>query len=223
MQTQAVTSAHYRAASLLYLAIILLGLTSEVMVRVPLSGLAPDDLVLGITAGELPFRLSIAADTVMVVADIALAGLLFLILAPASRLLAGLAALFRLVQAATIAGNLSHQQAALAWALEGEADLAATAMHLHAAGYDNGLIFFGVNALLTGWLLVRHGGFPRWLAALMGMAGVTYLVGSYLRILAPEMAAVFQPAYLIAVGAEVSFAVTLFWRGVALSRRALEV
>ena len=128
-------------------------------------------------------------------------------------MVAGLAALFRLVQAATIAGNLSHQQAALVWAQSGEGELAATAMQLHAAGYDNGLIFFGVNALLTGWLLVQHTDFSRWLGYLMGLAGLTYLTGSYLRILAPDLAVLFQPIYLVAVIAEVAFTVALFRRG----------
>lgn len=215
MQHVIPSPAHYLTAGLLYLAIILLGLTSELAVRAPLAGLAPAEMAMRITETEEAVRLSIAADAVMVVADVALAALLFIVFAPVNGRVAAVAALFRLVQAATIAGNLSHQQAALTWALQGEADLAATSMQLHAAGYDNGLIFFGVNALLTGWLLLHHAGFSRWLAGLMGLAGATYLTGSFLRILAPDLASLFQPAYLVAIIAETAFMVLLLRRGLA--------
>lgn len=218
MQTISITPATYRAAGFLYLAIILLGLTSELSVRAPLQGLDPALMAERIVEAEMSFRLSMAADMVMVVADVALAASLFVILAPVSAPLAAAAAVFRLVQATTIAGNLIHQEAALSWALEGEPVLAATAMHLHGVGYDHGLIFFGVNTLIVGWLLTRHEGFAHWLGGLMGLAGVTYLTGSTLRILAPELARAFQPAYLIAIIAEVAFMIALLRHGWPRSR-----
>ena len=207
------TPALYRAAGLLYLTIIFLGLTSELVVRAPLQSLTPADLAQRIVETEMSFRLSMAADTVMIMADVGLAAFLFVILAPVSVGLAAIAAVFRLIQAVIIAGNLAHQEAALIWALEGEPGLAATAMQLHAAGYDHGLIFFGVNALIVGWLLTRHEGFAGWLGGLMGLAGVTYLTGSFLRILNPDLAEAFQPAYLIAIIAETAFMIALLRHG----------
>ena len=60
-----------------------------------------------------------------------------------------------------------------------------------------------------GVLILRATGFPRWLGHLMTAAGIVYLAGSTLRFAAPDAGLLFQPAYLVAVAAEVSFAVLL--------------
>ncbi len=198
-----------RPAGVLYLVIIVLGLTSEIAVRTPLAGLGGGDLVNAVTAGETLFRLSILADAAMVACDIALAYLLFRLLSPVNATLAGVAALFRLAQAAVIGANLTVQYDALLWVGAGQGDMARHALELHAAGYDIGLIFFGINSLLTGVLLVWTAEFSRPLGWMLGTAGIVYLTGSSLRILNPTAAEAFMPAYLIAIVAEVSFAVAL--------------
>ena len=70
-------------------------------------------------------------------------------------------------------------------------------------------IFFGVNTLLTAWLLRRSGMVPAWLPPLLAAAGLVYLVGSYTRLLAPGLNAAMQPAYAVAVIAELAFAILL--------------
>lgn len=209
-----------RAAGLLYLLIIVLGLSAEIVVRQPLLALDAAGAAEAIAAGEMAFRLSIAADAVMVAADIALAFLLYVLLAPAGPGLAALAALFRLAQASVIASNLSTQYEALLFIDRGLPDLAVQSLELHGAGYDFGLIFFGINSVLTGILLVRHTGFPRPLGWLIGAAGAVYLTGSGLRLLAPDLVDVFAPAYLVAVLAETAFAVTLLRAGSGIARAA---
>lgn len=206
------TRTTFLQAGLLYLAIILLGLSGEILVRAPLMALAPEAAEARLAATETAFRLSIAADSLMVAADIALAALLYRILAPAGPTLAALAALFRLIQAAAIAANLSNQADALFWLAEGEAGHALHALRLHAIGYDLGLIFFGFNSLLTGLLLVRSPDFGAWLGRLLQTAGTVYLGGSYLAVLAPGAAEAFVPAYLVAVIAELAFATALLAR-----------
>jgi len=198
-----------RPAGVLYLLIIVFGLTSEIAVRAPLAGLDGEALIAAIAGAELALRLSILADAAMVTFDIALAYFLFRLLSPVSQTLAGLAALFRLAQAAVIAGNLATQYEALVWAQAGKADLARHALDLHAVGYDIGLIFFGVNSLLTGILLVNSRIFARVLGWLLGAAGLVYMIGSTLRVLSPDTAEIFMPAYLVAVVAELSFAIAL--------------
>lgn len=193
-----------RASGALYVTIIALGLTAEVAVRQPLLAAAGP-----LADWETPLRLAIAADAVMVAADIALAYLLWRLLVPAGQHIAAIAALFRLAQAAVIAAQLSTQYDAVLWIANGEPDLARHAMQIHAAGYDFGLIFFGINAVLTGLLLIRHTDFPSWLGGLLGAAGLVYLTGSTLRLLAPGWVETFAPAYLIAVVAETAFAVVL--------------
>ena len=197
-----------QASGILYLTIIALGLTAEIAVRQPLLAAT------GSLAGwETSLRLAIAADAVMVAADIALAWLLWRLLAPAGRDLAALAALFRLAQAATIAAHLSTQYEAVLWIANDRPDLANHALQLHAAGYDFGLTFFGINSILTGLLLVRHANFPNWIGGLLGAAGMVYLTGSALRLLAPGWVETFAPAYLIAVIAETGFAAVLLCTG----------
>ncbi len=212
-----------RAAGALYLLIIVTGLTGELALRGPLFGATAGETAANLTAGQTVLNLSILADAVMISADVALAVLLFVLLAPAGRLLAALAAAFRLIQAAILGAGLTTLFAAGLWAAAGQPDLAHGALSLHAAGYDLGLIFFGISSVLTGLLLVRHAAFPAWLGRLVAAAGAVYLIGSTLRIVSPEGYALFQPAYLIAIVAETAFAVTLLargWRGSRNGRRS---
>lgn len=204
-----------RTAGILYLTIIALGLTAEVAVRQPLLSATG-----ALDGWAIPLRFAVAADAVMVAADIALAYLLWRLLAPAGRDLAAMAALFRLAQAAVIAAHLSTQYEAGLLIESGQYVLARHALHLHAAGYDFGLIFFGINSVLTGLLLIRSVDFPAWLGTLLGAAGLVYLTGSGLRLLAPGLVDGFAPAYLVAVVAETAFAVVLL-RGKPSARRPL--
>jgi hypothetical protein len=57
-------------------------------------------------------------------------------------------------------------------------------------------------------LLLRRAG-VRWLSVLIALAGCVYLLGSATRFLAPEVNALMQPAYLVPVVAELSFALWL--------------
>lgn len=204
-----------RTAGALYLLIIVTGLTGELALRGPLLGTTPADTATALAESPLNLNLSILADAVMISADVALAVLLFTILAQAGRTLAALAAAFRLIQAAILGAGLTTLFAAGVWAGAGEPALAHGALLLHATGYDLGLIFFGISSVMTGVLLIRHPDFPQWLGRLLALAGAVYLTGSTLRILAPETYTLFQPAYLIAVVAETAFAVTLLTRGIA--------
>lgn len=210
-----------RLAGLLYLAIIALGLGGELAVRGML--IVPGDAAATATAiradPEL-FRLGIAADALMAVCDVALAVLLFVLLRPAGPVLALAAMVFRLVQATVIAANLLSLHWALTILLEGLGPdaLAAGVLGLHAVGYDIGLIFFGVNSLLVGLLLVRAAWFPAWLGVGIGAAGLVYLTGSSLRLLAPQWVEAFAPAYLVCIVAELAFALWLLLRGINRAR-----
>jgi hypothetical protein len=212
---------HARAAGLAYLVIIVLGIWSEVAVR---SGIVvPGDAAVtaaNVAASSGLLRLSLAADMVMVIADIALAVLLFALLAPVSRLLAAMAAAFRLIQAAVIAAALLNQHAALLLADAPGDNAAGIALQLalQADGYDLGLVFFGVNSLITGWLVWRAPWLPRVIGGLVAAAGIVYLAGSGLVFLAPGAAGAFQPAYVICLVAELAFCLWLIVRGVDMKR-----
>lgn len=206
-------------AGLLYLLIITFGITGEVFIRQAL--IAPGDASLtaqNILDNQGLLRLAFATDTVMAIADIALAILLYVLLRPVSPTLAAMAAAFRLTQMTIVAGGLLNQHEALLFLVNaGELGglggpaldaLALQALNVHSHGYDLGLIFFGVNSLIVGYLLYRSADFPRLLGIMIAVSGAIYLTGSYLRFLAPDVLAAFQIAYLVPLLSETAFA---FW------------
>jgi hypothetical protein len=211
-------------AGALYFVIIMAGVWSEAAVRGPI--LVPDDPVTtlaGLHASLGWVRASIAADTVMLIADVALAVLLFRLLQVYGLTLALTAMAFRLMQAAVLGANLLNLQAAVlladssgATSMLGDdtaAALATLRLQAHAEGYDLGLAFFGVNTLLTSVLLLRSRWTPRALGLLMAAAGVVYLVGGSLRLLAPNLSSAFAPAYVLPLLAESAFCLWLLWVG----------
>ena len=211
-------------AGALYFIIILAGVWSEAFVRAPL--LLPDDpmhTLAGLRASLGWVRASIVADTVMLIADVALAVLLYRLLRAASPTLALAAMAFRLMQAALLGANLLNLQVVVLLADGGEATalllessaaaLATLRLQAHAEGYDLGLVFFGVNTLLTSVLLWRSQWAPRAWSLLMAPAGVVYLTGSGLRLLVPDLSAAFAPAYALPLVAESVFCLSLLWVG----------
>lgn len=209
-----------RSAGLFYLAIIVLGIWSEIFVRAELIDPANPVATAGnILGAQGLFKASLAADTVMVLCDVAVAVLLYALLKPAGQIAALAAMVFRLVQAALIAMSLLNQYAALAilngtWPVAGDpAQLAPLYLNAHSHGYDLGLVFFAVNSVLTGILLIRSGYFPKALGYLLIGAGVVYFIGSTLRFMAPHLLDSFEPAYAICLIAELAFALWLLIKG----------
>lgn len=204
-----------RFAGALYLVIIVAGIWSEGIARASL--ISPGDA--GATAAailrhETLFRLSVLADALMALCDVGLAVLLYLLLRPAGAALALGAMVFRLVQAAILGANLIGQHGALLLLQAGgEPALALLLLQMQSHGYDLGLLFFGVNSVLTGLLVIRAAYLPAALGWGLGAAGLVYLAGSVLRFLAPELNAAFTPAYAVPVLAETAFCLWLLVRG----------
>ncbi len=188
-----------RLAGLSYLGIIALGLGAELGLRLPIA--SSDNLPGALADHALLWRLGIAADLVMATLDIALALLLFRLLRRFGPDLALAALVLRLVQMAVIAAHLPLLASALTSA-EPQA-----LIDRHAARYDLGLWFFGLNALVMAVLLRRLGASR--LSVLICAVGFVYLIGSLTRFVAPDLNALMQPAYLIAVVAELSLALWL--------------
>ncbi|WP_029042505.1 DUF4386 domain-containing protein [Cucumibacter marinus] len=219
-----------RFAGVLYLIIIIFGITSEVALRGPLVNFADAGGTAEAILGAInAFRLSIAADLVMAIADAGLAILLFVLLRSAAPVLALSAMVFRLIQSVMIGMNLMNMQGALLLVTAGQ-DLSGLApgqsdaialflLNMHAHGYDLGLVFFGINSLMTGVLIWRSGLVHRSLGIGLGLAGMIYLTGSALRFMAPEAYDVFAPAYGITVLAETAFCLALLLKGVMPRRQ----
>jgi hypothetical protein len=64
---------------------------------------------------------------------------------------------------------------------------------MHGLGYDLGLVFFGVNSVLTGMLLCRVGGATRVIAGGIMLSGLVYITGSALRLADPAFSQAFAP------------------------------
>lgn len=213
-----------RAAGVLYLIIIVFGVFSELAVRASL--IVPGDATAtaqNIMASEGLFRIGFVGDTFVFLSDVAIAVLFYVLFKPVSPTLALMAMAFRLIQTAIIGLNLLNHYAALI-VLNGATHLNAFSpdqlnalvllfLDMHRHGYDLGLLFFGVNSLIIGYLVWRASYYPRALGLLMMAAGLVYLSGSYLLFLAPNQGALFAPFYVIALIAEVSFCLWLLIKG----------
>lgn len=208
-------------AGVLYAVIIVAGMWGEAAVRAPL--LTPDEpqhTAAAVQAALGLVRASLATDMLMLMADVGLAVLLYQLLRAQGAALAIAAMAFRLMQAAVLAANLLNLQLMVmlvdggrSAALLGDTAAAWITLRLqaHAHGYDLGLVFFGVNAVLTGALLWRTAWVPRTLAVLVVAAGVVYLVGSGIRLLSLGLSDAFVPAYALPLLAESAFCGWLLW------------
>lgn len=216
-----------RAAGLLYLVIIVLGLFSEMFVRSSL--ISPGDAATtasNIMAAEGLFRAGFLADSIMFLSDVALAVLLFALLKPVSKTLALVALCFRVTQSAVITFNLLNYYAAILLledsgytsALDAAQlnSLSSLFLDLHSYGYDLGLILFGVHCLFLGYLIAKSLYLPRALGYLTMAAGVTYLIGSYTRFLFADFVETLSPIYLVAIISELSLCLWLLVKGVNL-------
>lgn len=218
-----------RIAGLLYLLIIACGIGSEAFIRQPMY-IAGDAhaTAANVLASEGLFRFGFMADVIMALSDVALAVLLWVILAPVSRTVALMATAFRLVQTAILGNNLLSLHSALRVLNGAEATfdtsqletLASFALDAHAHGYDLGLFFFGINSVLIGTLLYRAEFAPKTLGVAMSLAGAVYLLGSTLRFVAPTYANLFAVAYVIPVFAEAWVALWLVKKGARTNAEA---
>ena len=184
-------------AGLLYFINAGCGLWAEAFVRgkVIVSGDAPGTAA-NILANQTLYRSGFAADLVSMVLELGIALLLYQLFRPVSRGLAGAMVLFRLAWVAIFATvALTHIAPLLL--LDGsikglDAGLAQSLsyffLRLHGQGYEVGLVFFGVDCLLIGVLILRSSFLPKVLGGLLVLAGLCYLVNSFADFLAPAFA-----------------------------------
>lgn len=214
-----------RFAGLLYLLIFAGGIFAQFIVRQCL--IVPADAVTtadNIVAAEAVFRMGIGGDLLMLLSDVALAVVFYFLLRPVSNALAMLAAVFRLTQAAVIGSslvnlfyalNLLHSPALLTGV---GAEQLLLYLNAHAIGYAVAMIFFGINCLLTGYLVFRSGYFPKVLGILLVIAGLAYLSDSFAQVLLTDYAAykaLFESVAIpLAVVGEFAMTLWLLIRGV---------
>ncbi len=219
-----------RTGGLLYLAIIIIGIFGELLVREQLvvSG-DPDATANNLMNSPTLWRMGIAGDIVMHILDIPLMLIFYILLRPVSRNLALLAMLFTLVQTAVLVATKLSLFTPLF--LSGKEDYLKVfdQQQLHTLlyisirsdnyGFGIGLLFFGVACLLLGYLIIRSGYLPKAIGFLMQIAGLCYLINSFTLILSPEFSKKIGPAILVPcfIG-ELSFCLWLLVKGVNVAK-----
>lgn len=217
-----------RLAGWLYVVIILGGYYSEGVVRssVVVAGNAAATAH-NIIASDLFYRSGVAAQLAVLLCDTTVAVLLFNVLRPVSYTGSLLAALFRIVFVAILAAGatfcfaplfLLSSSAKFASLIPADAQsLAVLSLRLYTKAFQISLVFFGASISLVGALIMRSTFLPRLLGAALLLAGVGYVVFSFLNFVVPSVAQDFG-TYLLLLGflAELSLTLWLIVFGVKL-------
>ena len=215
-----------RIGGVLYLIIIAAGATGELFVRGSqvVSGNAAATAN-NILASPYLWRAGVAGDLVMHVCDVGLMLVFYVLLRPVSRTLAMLAVLFNLVQTSVLVANklnlvlplflLADAGYLQAFTPEQRQALSYVAIRTHDYGFGFGLIFFGVECVVVGYLIIRSWYLPRALGVMMQVAGACYVINSFAVILYPPLGSKLFPFILLPpFVAELSLALWLLIKGV---------
>ena len=75
--------------------------------------------------------------------------------------------------------------------------LTCLAIKTHGYGFGIGLIFFGFECLIDGYLIFKSGFLPKALGVLILIAGLCYLLNSFALLLSPPLADALFPTVLL--------------------------
>ncbi len=165
-----------------------------------------------IIASSGSFRLAIISFLVVAALDIVVAWALFVILKSANRSLSLIAALFRIIYAVIFAFSLTklfgvYQLLTAPGSSQGNEIFtqALNGIDAFQKGWDIGLILFGIHLLLLGFISFRFGTIPKWLGALLAIAGLGYLIDS--------IGILLSPLYTLSIGEYTFFGelILIFW------------
>lgn len=215
-----------RIGGVLYLIIIAAGLSGELFVRgslvVPGNAAAT---AANIVQSRYLWRAGIAGDLLMHICDVGLMLVFYVLLRPVNQNLARLAILFNLVQTCVLVANKLNLLVPLfllgdtaymkAFTPEQLQALSHVAIRTHDYGFAFGLIYFGVECVVIGYLIVRSLYFPKALGVMMQIAGVCYVINSFALLLYPPIGTRLVPFILLPpFVAELSVALWLLVKGV---------
>ena len=188
-----------------------------------------------IMASQGLFRISMAAELVILLSEIVLTILLYMLLKPVNKTLSLVAAVSRLVMTTIHAINLLNHFIVLL--LLGGAGyltvfqpnqlqaLVTLFLDSYSYGYTIGIVFFTLHTFTLAYLIYKSGYFPKILGVLFMIAALGYLIDSFSHVLIADYKT--GPAYLalpIAI-AEIAFPLWLLIKGVNAEqweKRALE-
>lgn len=213
-----------RAAGIMYVALFGLGMFAPIVLE---QLVVPGDAAAtaaALTGARLLFGASLLAWVVIAAVDVAVAVVLYLLLAPAGRAASLTAAGFRLVYTAVLGSLLVllfH-----AWKLlglpggpgqagDGQHAAALAALEEFATGFQLALVLFGVHLALLGVVLYRSRWAPRVLSVALVAAGFGYAVNSLASLLLGYGGAISMILMVPAVLGELGLTVWLLVKGAA--------
>lgn len=189
-----------RIAGAPYLVIIICGAFAEAFVRQRLT--VPGDpaaTAVNILAQEQLYRLGFVADLVPLLCNMVLAVLFYDLFRIVSTRVAALVVLFILAGTAIQASVLVYHLAPLILLQSVPSDmlthgqvegLAYAALRLQTSGYNIALAFFGCYGLSLGYLILKASFLPRIIGVFMAIAGLCYIVNSFLSFVAPSLSSI---------------------------------
>lgn len=188
-----------RIAGVLYVVIIVLALFAPFPVAP--SWLVHDELSASLDrmlVSKSLYSLGGIAELITCACDVGVALIFYELLKPVNKSIALLALFFRLAYVAIASANVLNHFAPLlimsspgglaAFKPEQLRSLAATFLRLHTIGFDIALVFFGFHCVIVGYLFFRSTFFPRFLGALLALAGLFYLANTFASFLSPALA-----------------------------------
>lgn len=219
-----------RTGGVLYLIMIILGIINELVVRrgIIVSG----DVAVtaaNLKSSESLWRFGVAIEIIMVIITIFLALVMYVLTKPVNKNIALLAAFFNLV-ALTMQATYSLQLLEALFPVGGAEYLksftpeqlyaiANMTLKSHGLGFGICLLMFGPFFILTGYLIIKSGYFPKLIGILYLIPGVSYFVSSFVVILAPQFG---EKYYFFMAGpaliGELSLSLWLILKGVNLDK-----
>lgn len=186
----------------------------------------PAATVTNILASESLFRLGFASYLIEALCDVGLTWAFYVLLRPVHRNLSLLAVFFRLIATGGFAMSQVLYFSALlvvsgpdnlkTFSVEQRESLALLSINAGGFGLEVFSMFYGVGAMLLGYLIFRSQYLPRILGVLLAISGAGFVVKAFASVLAPTYA---SPLLLLPVAvAWLSLTVWLLVKGVDIQR-----
>ena len=179
-----------------------------------------------ILASEQRWRLSFAAMLVMLACDVAVAAIFYVLFRPVNRTLSLIACAFRLVLVAIVGVAILGRYAPLlilddaafaAFETDQLQAIGLLSIRMFEKGFEVALVFFGFHCLAIGWLIYRSSFLPRFLGVLLLIAGLSYLISTFVNLVFRMIVLPFDILPL-SYGAELVLCLWLIVKGVNAER-----
>lgn len=179
-----------RIAGLCYIVVIATGMFSEVFVRQALrvsnNALATAQ---NIQANEMLFRWGFVADLINFVVGIPAMLIIYHLFKKSNKIILQIALTLVIIQTAIIAVNLLNQITPLlllgndsylnTFQQNQLASLSLLSLNIQSMGYAIGLVFFGSNCILIGYVIFKTKAIPKIIGVAYAISGLCYLINSF--------------------------------------------